>query len=179
MRIEVIWCVISSDCSLKATPVDTRRKLNVHKTFRRRPGRLLNVSCTFNLRTVSTGTLEFPLWPGFFTEDWLFNLPWAPTTDMFLQSFLNLLRSQLNTFPTKECSVFLLFDFANFFMKLFLLQLKTKNAVKDINQNFMSNKLSEKKSKQLFAKSWFLNICWLNWFLLNFLWEVGAHQSKK
>ena len=24
-------------------PVDTRRKLNVHKTFRRRPGRLLNV----------------------------------------------------------------------------------------------------------------------------------------
>ena len=138
MRIEVIWCVISSDRSLKATPVDTRRKLNV--------------SCTFNLRTVSTRTLEFPLWPGFFTEDWLFNLPWAPTTDMFLQSFLNLLRSQLNSFPTKECSVFLLFDFANFFMKLFLLQLKTKNAVKDINQNFTSNKLSEKKSKQLFAK---------------------------
>ena len=79
----------------------------------------------------------------------------------------------------KRVFVFLLFDFANFFMKLFLLQLKTKNAVKDINQNFMSNKLSEKKSKQLFAKSWFLNICCLNWFLLNFLWEVGAHQSKK
>ena len=36
-------------------PVDTRRKLNVHKTFRRRPGRLLNVLCTFNLRPVSTG----------------------------------------------------------------------------------------------------------------------------
>ena len=31
-------------------PVDTGRKLNVHKTFRRRPGRLLNVLCTFNLR---------------------------------------------------------------------------------------------------------------------------------
>ena len=31
-------------------PVDTRRKLNVYKTFRRRPGRLLNVICTFNLR---------------------------------------------------------------------------------------------------------------------------------
>ena len=30
-------------------------KLNVHKTFRRRPGRLLNVLCTFNLRPVSTG----------------------------------------------------------------------------------------------------------------------------
>ena len=36
-------------------PVDTRRKLNVRKTFRRRPGRLLNVLCTFNLLPVSTG----------------------------------------------------------------------------------------------------------------------------
>ena len=36
-------------------PVDTGRKLNVHKTFRRRPGRLLNVLCTFNLRPASTG----------------------------------------------------------------------------------------------------------------------------
>ena len=33
--------------------MDTRRKLNVHKTFRRRPRRLLNVLCTFNLRPVS------------------------------------------------------------------------------------------------------------------------------
>ena len=38
-------------------PVDTGRKLNVHKTFRRRPGRLLNVLCTFSLRPVSTGLL--------------------------------------------------------------------------------------------------------------------------
>ena len=38
-------------------PVDTGRKLNVHKTFRRRPGRLLNVLCTFNLRPVSKGLL--------------------------------------------------------------------------------------------------------------------------
>ena len=36
-------------------PVDTGRKLNVHKTFRRRPGRLLNVLCRFDLRPVSTG----------------------------------------------------------------------------------------------------------------------------
>ena len=36
-------------------PVDTGRKLNVHKTFRRRPGRLLNVLCTFNLHPVTTG----------------------------------------------------------------------------------------------------------------------------
>ena len=39
-------------------PVDTGRKLNVHKTFRRRPGRLLNVLCTFNLRPVFTGILS-------------------------------------------------------------------------------------------------------------------------
>ena len=39
-------------------PVDTGRKLNVHKTFRRRPGRLLNLWCTFNLRPVSTGVLS-------------------------------------------------------------------------------------------------------------------------
>ena len=36
-------------------PVDTGRKLNVHKMFRRRPGRLLSVSCKLNLRPVSTG----------------------------------------------------------------------------------------------------------------------------
>ena len=36
-------------------PVDTGRKLNVDKTFRRR---LLNVLCTFNLRPVSTGMLR-------------------------------------------------------------------------------------------------------------------------
>ena len=34
---------------------DTGRKLNLHKTFRIRPGRLLNVLCTFNLRPLSTG----------------------------------------------------------------------------------------------------------------------------
>ena len=42
-------------------PVDTGRKLNVHKTFRRRLGRLLNVLCTFNLRPVSTGKDLFQL----------------------------------------------------------------------------------------------------------------------
>ena len=35
--------------------IETGSKLNVHKTFRGHPGRLLNVSCTFNLRPVSTG----------------------------------------------------------------------------------------------------------------------------
>ena len=36
-------------------PVDTGCTLNVHKTFRRCPERLLNVLCKFNLRPVSTG----------------------------------------------------------------------------------------------------------------------------
>ena len=35
--------------------LDTGHKLNAHKTFRRRPGRLLNVSCKFNLRPLSSG----------------------------------------------------------------------------------------------------------------------------
>ena len=39
----------------KHFPVDTGRRLNVDKTFRRRPERLLNVLCTFSLRPVSTG----------------------------------------------------------------------------------------------------------------------------
>ena len=33
--------------------VDIESKLNVHKTFRRGPERLLNAFCTFNLRPVS------------------------------------------------------------------------------------------------------------------------------
>ena len=37
--------------------LDTGRNLNVHKTFRRRSGRLLNVWCTFNLRPVSAGIM--------------------------------------------------------------------------------------------------------------------------
>ena len=39
-------------------PVDTVRKLKVHKTFKRRPGRLLNALCTFNLRPVCAGLLR-------------------------------------------------------------------------------------------------------------------------
>ena len=46
---------VYSKFHLKIYPVDTGRKLNVRKTSRRRPGRLLNVLCTFNVRPVSTG----------------------------------------------------------------------------------------------------------------------------
>ena len=43
-----------SFCTTHNYPVDTGRKLNVYKTSRRRPGGLLSVLCTFNLRPVST-----------------------------------------------------------------------------------------------------------------------------
>ena len=43
--------------TLLTSPVDTGRKLNVHKTFKRRPERLLNILYAFNLRPVATGSL--------------------------------------------------------------------------------------------------------------------------
>ena len=48
----------------KEFPVDTGRKLNVHRTLRRRPRnstyrRLLNVPCTFSLHPVSTGLYSY------------------------------------------------------------------------------------------------------------------------
>ena len=39
--------------TMTTPPPDTGNKLNVHKMFKRRPGRLLNVLCTFNLCPVS------------------------------------------------------------------------------------------------------------------------------
>ena len=47
--------MIDASGSCHHVPVDTGRKLNAHKRFRRRPGRLLNVLYTFILRPVSTG----------------------------------------------------------------------------------------------------------------------------
>ena len=50
------WCfMVSWQLDAVYFPVDTGRKLNLHKTFRRRLRRLLNVLCTFNLCPVSTG----------------------------------------------------------------------------------------------------------------------------
>ena len=52
-------------------PVNTGRKLNLHKTFRRRPGSLLNVLCMFNLCPVSTGR-NFKVIKGKFQRVWFF-----------------------------------------------------------------------------------------------------------
>ena len=51
----------------RCIPLGHRRKLNVHKTFRRRSGRLLNVWCKFKLRFVSRGYLLNILIPIRFT----------------------------------------------------------------------------------------------------------------
>ena len=58
----ISFCLIFSQIQPGITykyPVDKGRKLNVHKTFRGRPGRLLNVLCTFYLRPVSTGNVAY------------------------------------------------------------------------------------------------------------------------
>ena len=61
--------------SNKYNPVDTERKLNIHKTFRRRSGRILNVLCTFNLRPVFTGklSLQKQLPGGVLWKIWFYN----------------------------------------------------------------------------------------------------------
>ena len=56
-------------------------------------------------------------------------------------------------FVYKRVFGFPLFSFYYPFMKLFLFQSKAKSEVKDINQNFTSYKLNEKKSEILFVKS--------------------------
>ena len=49
-----MWCNVNSFCTIS---LDTGCKLNVHKTCRRLPGRVLNILCTFDLRHVSRGIL--------------------------------------------------------------------------------------------------------------------------
>ena len=51
---------ISSENHFKfRIPVDTRRKFNVHRAFRRRHGRPLTVLCTLKLSPASTGMWAF------------------------------------------------------------------------------------------------------------------------
>ena len=52
-----------------SSTVDTETKLNVYKTFRRRPGCFRNVLCTFNLRPMSAGLhLKQQYYLNFFTR---------------------------------------------------------------------------------------------------------------
>ena len=71
------------------------------------------------------------------------------------------------------------FFFYYLFMKLFLLHSKTKNAVKDIKQNFTPNNLNKKKSVYPSVKKVICEHLTLNWYLLKFWWKVVARESKK
>ena len=51
-KLEMEQIIFAFRVFWSAFPIETGRKLNVHKTFRRS---LLNVLCTFNSRPVSTG----------------------------------------------------------------------------------------------------------------------------
>ena len=53
------FCCTVITCYWRLFPLDTGRKLNAPKTFRRRPVRLLNVLCTFSLPPVSMGVSAF------------------------------------------------------------------------------------------------------------------------
>ena len=59
----VLVCQMVIVCEMSAlitiNPVDTGRKLNVHKTLRRRPGHLLNVLCTLNITSYAYGEVFF------------------------------------------------------------------------------------------------------------------------
>ena len=57
-RFNLYLCFYQDISETRTNPVDTGHKFNVHKTFRRSLGRLLNVLCTFNLPPVSTGNQD-------------------------------------------------------------------------------------------------------------------------
>ena len=71
--------------------VDTGRKLNVHKTFRRRPGRLRNVLCKFNVCPVSTG--------------WILVLNWITNWKVLLNNLFILTKQWRNTWIHKNVTI--------------------------------------------------------------------------
>ena len=72
---------------LQQEPLDTRLKLNEHKSYRRRPGRLLNVLCTFNTRSVSRGKYQSLFSFNFKTTVYLlYDIVWA--TDIVRVAFM-------------------------------------------------------------------------------------------
>ena len=89
---------------------------------------------------------------GIFTADCLYKLQRASTTAMLLHFFFEFGVVIVEYFVYKRVFGFPPFCLYYFFMKLFLFQSKTKNAVNDINQNFTSNNLNKKKSEHPFLK---------------------------
>ena len=120
----------------------------VTKSFRldfRRPFRLVDTGLKENIGVCFAA--------GIFTEDWLYSFPWAPTTaTVCCFNLFEIWWTHTWTLSTKECLAFPPFCFYYLSMRIFLFQSTTKNAVKDINQNFRNNKMNEKKSELHFVK---------------------------
>ena len=95
-------------------PVGTGRKSNLHKTFRRCPGRLLNVLCMFNLRLVSTGWGNY-LRKQFFTSKFII---------LFLFNSIASLMFCFDLISTKNSSIFFFFFLSQFHLSFNTVYLK-------------------------------------------------------
>ena len=104
--------------SYRNHPVETGRKLNVHKTFRRHPGRTLNVLCTFSLRPQGSPSIcRANQWTGFYTDDsglchkrveeWKSTRRWEFSYDNYMIRVLKLrsLRTCLQFFLSHICVI--------------------------------------------------------------------------
>ena len=79
--INSAWKISAKNISIRV-PLETGSKLNAHKTFRRGPGHLLNVLCTFNLRRVLKGvSFDSPNPP----ETQFLNLNLANSVNLFIE----------------------------------------------------------------------------------------------
>ena len=85
-------------------PVGTGRKLNVRKTFTTRLGRLLNVLCTFNLRPVSTGYVEYTRCPVYMSSWLVWPFSWPVCQYQFTPNIIHTywkLQKEMLNFWTK------------------------------------------------------------------------------
>ena len=80
--------------------LDRGRKLNVHKTFRRRLEPLLNVLCTFNLRPMSKGISHLAL-------RWL-KLKRNRQNELSMKIFLG--KNAKKTKKQKKCTIYSLYN---------------------------------------------------------------------
>ena len=119
------------------TPVDTGHKLNVHKTFRRCPGRLLNVLCTFSLCPVSTisGEVCFIFTPQWNWETSFKNCGHIYESIQWIKTYY--LQSDLCDFYIS------LFFYDCFFIKLLLLSIWAQN---HLNKSIRSAKSTKWKA---------------------------------
>ena len=115
---------------------------------------------------------------GIFTEDWLYNLPWASASAMLLQYFWNLVSDSRILCLQKSV---LLSSVLVFFWSYFYSRQKRKMRwSKLIKTSLVINRM-RKNLNTLCKESnlWTFLFVSFNSFLLKSLWEVGARESKK